>query len=407
MVAVISRLIYPDPAANAIQTIQMAAAFADETEATALFVHDLAVPEAEVRAQYGIGDNRLQIWQMHAERWPSLFYSHGKTRFLTYNTAVASVLALHPKWRRLARQEKVLFVRSRLEILYWGLMRPYLWGLRDWLFVCELHDLQLPLRDEKLGLYKLRSQRARRITRALRNYDLVLTVSRGLAKDIRRITTDTVRPAVVPLCSGLQRLSEAPQDRLKPEQVVLGYIGTVDVAHGVSDLFDALRLLPESYVLRVVGRVRERAREQVEAAVASGRVQLVGPVPYTEVGCEIDQCDIVLAPAGETVHATKYRSPLKLFDYMARGKPIIAADVPCHREVLLPNYNALLYQRGDAEHLAQQIQLLASNQELRRSLAGSAWQTSSAHTYAMRANQLLSLIDDARSQWNAMGAMEG
>mgnify|MGYP000998876514 FL=1 len=140
MIAYVSRLNLPDPAANSLQTVRMAAALAQLSAPTGLFVHDLAAPEAEIRRANGIEGSSLQFWPLHTRRWPPAVYNRGTLRFTAFNTGVAATLGLHPAWR-LSGGTKMLFVRSRLEILYWGRMRPYLPWLRDWLFTCELHDL--------------------------------------------------------------------------------------------------------------------------------------------------------------------------------------------------------------------------------------------------------------------------
>ena len=92
--AYVSRLIYPNPAANALQTLQMAAALARQAGDTHLFVHDLHASEGQIRQQYAIGETPLRIWRLHAKYWPSHIYESGKARFLTYNSAVATILTL-------------------------------------------------------------------------------------------------------------------------------------------------------------------------------------------------------------------------------------------------------------------------------------------------------------------------
>ena len=71
IIAFISRVIYPDPAANSVQTIQMAAALSQYVENTGLFVHDLSAPEEEIRRVYGVGQSSLKFWPLRALRWPA------------------------------------------------------------------------------------------------------------------------------------------------------------------------------------------------------------------------------------------------------------------------------------------------------------------------------------------------
>ena len=404
-IAYISRLVYPDPTAAALQTMQMAAAFARQTGDAHLFVHDLADSEETTRQQYAVDGSPLRIWLLHAKRWPSLFYGNGKARFLTYNSAVAAILGFHPAWRQTSGQRQVLFVRSRLESLYWGLMRPYLWWLRDWVFIYEAHDLQVPLLDGESVAYDYNSPRVRRTARALKNYDLVLAITRHLAEDIQVFTQGSVKPKVVPLCTGLQRLRRPPVVRLSSDQVVLGYIGTVDIEHGIGDLSQAMQMLPENCILRIVGRVRAGAKtwldQWMENPAGSGRIELRPPVSYSEVAAEIDACDIVLAPVGDTVHSKRYRSPLKLFDYMARGKPIVAAGVPCHLELLQDGVNARIYRPGDPEDLAACIMSLVEQPQQAEAIARTAWEQSTSYTYDARARRILELVDEVWEERHA------
>ena len=396
-IAYISRVIYPSLTANALQTIQMAAAFARHTGDTHLFVHDLIDSEERIRQQYAVGASPLQIWSLHAKRWPSRVYGNCNARFMIYNSLIAAILGLHPIWRHASERRKVLFVRSQREFLYWGLARRYLWWLRDWMFVYEAHDLQVPLRDGEPIAYDYDSPRTSRTVRALQNYDLVLAVTEGLAEDIRALTQGSVEPRVVPLCTGLHRLSNPPGVNLSPDRVVLGYIGTVDSAHGVDDLFQAARLLPKNYVLRIVGRVRPHARawldRRMEDSSLSSRVELRPWINYSEVVTEIDACDIMLAPAGDTLHSNRYRSPLKLFDYMARGKPIVAAGVSCHLELLQDGANACIYQPGDPQDLAACIVSLVEKPATAQRIAHTAWEQVARYTYDARAQQVLDLIE--------------
>lgn len=367
----------------------MASAFACQTGNTHLFVHDLADSEDRIRQRYAINGSPLQIWPLHTGYWPYPFNRYAKAQI--YNFAVAAILGFHPTWWRASGRRKVLFVRSRLEFLFWGLMKPYLWWLRDWILIYEAHNLELDTAGD-------REKRRLRTRHALQNYDLVICTTHSLAQDISALTLGTAKCKVVTLCTGLQRLDQPPVVTLSPTRVVLGYIGTIDLLHGVDELFEAVKLLPKHYVLRLVGWARTDADAHLERWLrdteVSGRVEIVPPVDYYEVADEIDACDIVLVPAGNTVHSRNYRSPLKLFDYMARGKPIVAANVPSHMELLEDGKNARLYWPGDTEDLAACILSLVEQPRQARAIARMAWEQSVDYTYDVRAKRILELVDE-------------
>jgi glycosyltransferase involved in cell wall biosynthesis len=407
-IAYISRLIYPSPAANALQTIHMATALAQQTGDTSLFVHDLAASEPEIRQQYGLVESPLRIVPLNTSRWPRRLYENTMARFLSYNSLVAGRLGLHREWRQARAQRKVLYVRSRLEALYWGLMRPYLGWLRDWIFIYEAHDLEGDSEEDDQAPSLSRLARTKR---ALGNYDLVICITGPLAGDIEAFTEGAVKPVVLSLATGLPRLQTCPQPGLDNHlgKITLGYVGTVDQMRGVDDVFKALRFLPDQIRLRIVGRIPDSNGSEGMPAWLSdllrdpaiaNRVEFHSPVPYSQVAAEIDACDLVLQPAGLNAHASRYAAPLKLFDYMARGKPILAAGVPCHLELLQDGMNARIYKPGDPQDLASEIMTLVNQPLQAEAIAKAAWEQSANYTYQARAKRILQLVDEVQGQRN-------
>jgi glycosyltransferase involved in cell wall biosynthesis len=392
-IAYVSRVTYPDRSANALQTMHMADAFARRTGDTALFVHDLIGAEEQVRAFYGLDSSALRICRLRTRQWPAAIYD-SRARFLAYNSAVSAMVSLQRQWRGGGRRN-VLFVRSRLETLYWGHARVYLPWLKDWVLVCELHDLQLPVHGVDPDTYDHRSRAATRLVKALRQYDLVLAVTAGLASDVQSLTEGTVVPAVVPMSSGLPRAA-APARRNLSGPVTLGYVGAINAVHGVDELVKAAALLPEHWTVRLTGTLRPADRPWLERTIASAgvshRVTIAPPVDYTQAAVAIDACDIAVAPAGDTRHSRHHRSPLKLFDYMARGKPIVASGVPAHLELLKDDWNALIYRPRTPADLAARVQAVAASARLAHSIATRAWEQSAAFTYDARAARILNLI---------------
>jgi glycosyltransferase involved in cell wall biosynthesis len=79
----------------------------------------------------------------------------------------------------------------------------------------------------------------------------------------------------------------------------------------------------------------------------------------------------VLAAGGGDI--TNWMSPMKLFEYMAHGKPIIAADLPAIREVLTDGETALLCEPGDVEAWRKAVERLRTDPDLRVVLGEAAF----------------------------------
>lgn len=383
--AYVSGLGYPHSAAHALQTLRMASAIAHHVARTRLYVRRLGIPEREIRRQYGLAEaDPLIIRNMQVP----LLSDHAGF----YNTRVAA------RWV-MTRPPQVVMVRHRHEFWYWGQYRHRWPRLRQTCFVYEAHDIPSTLRggDTVVPEHSAHLDRTRR---ALPGFDLVLTVTRGLADDLRSLTAGQVAPINLPLCTGLPRLAVSPTLTPPGKHIRLGYVGTLDPSHGLDDVFKALLQLPERFSLSIVGRVKDSDKAWLETWLKSpslnGRIEHASQIPYREVPAAIDRCDIVLAPAGETLHSHRYRSPLKIFDYMARGKPIVAANVPAHREILTEGVTGFLYQAGQSDDLASCLRNLPERHEVLQAVAVAAWRESARYTYDERARRLLALVEEKR-----------
>jgi glycosyltransferase involved in cell wall biosynthesis len=88
-----------------------------------------------------------------------------------------------------------------------------------------------------------------------------------------------------------------------------------------------------------------------------------------------------------------WMSPLKMFEYMAAGRAIVASDLPALREVLRHEENALLVPATDLEAWGLAVRRLAADPELRKRLGKIARsQLESRYTWDARAERVLSGI---------------
>ena len=78
-------------------------------------------------------------------------------------------------------------------------------------------------------------------------------------------------------------------------------------------------------------------------------------------------------------------------------KPIVAADVPCHRELLQDGVNARLYRYDDPEHLAACIQSLVELPREALEIVRTAWQQAAEYSYDGRAQRILELVGEVRA----------
>ena len=119
------------------------------------------------------------------------------------------------------------------------------------------------------------------------------------------------------------------------------------------------------------GQLRGELERSFKQRGLSKRVKFTGALQHEEVPEVIRQFDIALAPYPKPDHDF-YFSPLKLFEYMACGVPVVAARLGQIREVVTDGKTGLLYPPGDVDALTARCEKLLANATLRASLGRAA-----------------------------------
>ena len=177
------------------------------------------------------------------------------------------------------------------------------------------------------------------------------------------------------------------------------YVGTWGGWKGTDTLLQAMRLL-EGFRLVVVGST---AAEKGGASDASrvdslpeDRLSLKGYLPPGDVIPFLTSQNFAAAtitlPAAHFSEPFFFTCPLKLFQYLAAGIPVVASDVPAIREILKHRENALLVRPGDPESLAEGIKTVAFDRQLALTLRQNGLETARQHTWQKRAEKLASFF---------------
>ncbi len=153
---------------------------------------------------------------------------------------------------------------------------------------------------------------------------------------------------------------------------LVGFLGTLKPWHDVATLVRAIALLrrrkPAPHLLVVGdGPERERLEELARSQGIAEAVTFTGPVPHADVVAHVAAFDVAVVPYGHT--RTSYFSPLKLFESLAAGRPVVAADVGDLGRCVKHGETGFLYPPGDAEALADAIGAMLSDPARAGSLA--------------------------------------
>jgi glycosyltransferase involved in cell wall biosynthesis len=246
---------------------------------------------------------------------------------------------------------------------------------------------------------------ARRDARVWRAADGYVTITAGLRDELARrfgprshleVIPDGARPPS-PL-HGFGETGRADDDHARPapSDFTIGYAGHLYPWKGVDLVIEAVAALPDTRALIVGGHDKEPDLARVKAFAAqldcASRVTFTGLIPPADVAARLRECDVLTLPNPASAISSAFTSPLKLFEYMASGRPIVASDLPAIREVLRHEDNALLVQPGDPQALVAGIARIKDDAALGRRLADQARSDVRDFTWARRAERLEALF---------------
>lgn len=220
------------------------------------------------------------------------------------------------------------------------------------------------------------------------DYRAALPILRRRAVLVAHDAADPIPPGVAPAEPWPGR-SGAPQ---------LGYVGHLYPGKGMELVAALARALPECDLHVVggteadLGRWRARCRGQPN-------LHLHGHVAHARVPGFLTRFDLLLAPPAPRVASAagreigRWMSPLKLFEYMAAGKPILASDIPALREILEDGRTALLLPPGEVAAWAAAARRLLADRAAAAALGAEALAAlRETHSWDARAAKLLAAL---------------
>ncbi len=165
----------------------------------------------------------------------------------------------------------------------------------------------------------------------------------------------------------------------EPGAVLAVFAGAFRAWHGAINLVRAVRALRERGRSRLravlIGDGPEWSRVKEEASQVPG-ITLTGPVAHDQMPACLAAADIGVAPFDLEAHPPLqlafYWSPLKVFEYMAAGLPVVAPAIPRLATIVRSDQEGLLYNPREPGGLAEALGRLVDDPALRRRLGRGA-----------------------------------
>ncbi|MBX4189741.1 glycosyltransferase family 4 protein [Candidatus Parcubacteria bacterium] len=277
-------------------------------------------------------------------------------------------------------------LKNNSETIFYARDYATLWALSLFGFkpVAEIHDYRLP-NPRKYANYVFNQAK------------MVVANSEGTKEGL--LEHYSISPSKIAVASNgvdldffniAETKSEARAKlNIKTTNPIVAYVGRPESAgtqKGLGTFLEAVSTLPgvASYV---VGGAKESIQQYQEKYQ---NVIFTSQVPYKEIPLYLRAIDVVVIPLPLNKHATT-TSPIKLFEFMAAGKAIIASNLPSLR-TFLNDQNAVFFEPGDAQGLSVMMSRVLGDKGLSESISAQARQSVSNHTWENRAKIIIDYL---------------
>lgn len=178
----------------------------------------------------------------------------------------------------------------------------------------------------------------------------------------------------------------------------IGYIGSLYKGRGIEIIIELSKKITDKNFIVIGGKNEEIAILKSDNDFPPN-LKFYGYVSQSEIIKYYKIIDVFLMPyqykvavSGNTGNTVEFMSPLKMFEYLACGKPIVSSDIPVLREVLINELNCLMVPPDDLTQWEKAINRILDDDALSEFLCNNAYKTSLKYSWDRRVNKILGNI---------------
>jgi len=362
----VANIRFPTEKAHGIQVAKMCEAFADEGADVTLVIPRRRTPISEDPfAYYGVRKNFKikRLFTIDAVEW-------GRLGFLLQATTFAIAASIYAVSR-----DGLFYTRDELLGAFLKVM-----GKR---VAWEVHMGQ----ENMLVRYLIRSRVPLiAITQGLKD----LYASHGMPEAGILVAPDGVD---IKQFNSTESRDEARRTLGLPlEKSMVLYTGHLYSWKGADTLAESARELPPTVQVMFLGGTQKDIESFARKYGSIENVRILGKKPHAEMPVYMRAADVLVIPNSAKEDISRlYTSPMKLFEYMASGTPIVASDLPSLREVI-DESTAYFAAPDQPSDLARAVRTALENQDEARARAKNALDRVKSYAWGSRARTILSFV---------------
>lgn len=261
---------------------------------------------------------------------------------------------------------------------------------KDKKVIYELHDLS----NGKMWNFLFK--------RTFKNLQGCVVISKGLKEEL--IKNDFNGNKIYVLYDGVDlekfdiniSKNEAREKLNLPKyKTIISYTGSLQSWKGYETFLKSYDYLKnkENIVYLVVGGSKEQVNKLREEYI-NKNIIFIPFVENSKIPLFLKASDVLVIPNSSKYEiSVKYTSPLKLFEYMASKRPIIASDLPSIKEIV-DNNEVLFFKPDDEMDLAEKIKKFIKDKELQNKLVKNAFEKVKNYTWKKRAEKIVEIFNN-------------
>ncbi len=293
--------------------------------------------------------------------------------------------SLYRTWK-VHNEELVIFSNDQYLLIIAIVWRILL--RRDFLVVSDWHMLSRTWRDSWIA----------------RRSDLLITTSLKLAGLLVPLTDKPIRTVYGGVDAESFRLIDAAKAReqlhLPSDKLIVAYVGlfqTLGMSNGIDTMIRSLKYLPQSVCMLFVGGKPHEISLYEDLAKLEGVSEQVifrQRVPLTDVYAYEKASDVLVIPYPDMPHFREYGFPMKVYEYMAAGKPIIYSRLDLVEEVI--GSTGVGFTPGDSKSFADAVVELQANKQKAEESTRAHEELAHKYTWDAKAQKILFEIQSIR-----------
>jgi len=171
------------------------------------------------------------------------------------------------------------------------------------------------------------------------------------------------------------------------------YAGHLYEWKGAQILAEASKFLDKDTIVIFIGGTKEDEKEFREKNKDLNNILILGYKPYSEIPYYLKTADVLVLPNSAKEKISQYwTSPIKMFEYMASQRPMVASDLPSLREILSEN-NAILIKPDNPGKLTQAIAKILKNPDFFDRISKQAYRDVQRYSWSKRAKKIINFLN--------------